>query len=499
MFSNDGIIKNKTLTQIINKLGDLLFKHDLIIDSRKVTKGSIFCAYPGANTDGRDYIEAAIKNNAAFILWESEKYEFKFNIPNLPVKNLKYYVGILAAIAMKNPTNKIKMLGVTGTNGKTSITYWLNQAYMLLSKKSAIIGTTGAGVYPNIKDYAMTTPDPITLQKLLAEFAQEKCKIVAMEVSSHALDQGRVNGVNFNTAIFTNLTQDHLDYHKTMSNYFQAKRKLFFWNDLVNAVINVDDKYGKKLYAELSKQNKTKVISYGIEKNFTEKNHKKVIATHIKLGMQGTSFRLCYAGKCRDVLVKLIGKFNIYNLLAVVGTLISDGYSLDNIADILPKLKPVFGRMDTIFTPNKPLIIIDYAHTPDALKNALSTLQQVELRGELYCIFGCGGNRDAKKRPLMGEIATKFADHVIITSDNPRNEDSNAIIKQIEAGITQKKNYLVIANRRLAITKTIKKASANDIILIAGKGHETYQEINGVKHHFSDYEVAQESLNKVRE
>jgi UDP-N-acetylmuramoyl-L-alanyl-D-glutamate--2,6-diaminopimelate ligase len=504
MISYNNPANLTTCTQIIDDLGNFLSKYDLEIDSRRVNSNSIFCAYPGSANDGRNFIEGAIVNGVKAILYEPgieiktpDSNKFK----NIAVKNLMQYVGLLAAAKYDNPSKKFNTIGVTGTNGKTSVTHWLNQIYTMLKSKSAIIGTIGAGVYPDVIDYAATTPDPITLQKLLANFAGQKIDVLAMEVSSHSLHQGRVNGVAFKTAVFTNLSQDHLDYHKTMEAYYQAKRDLFYWHDLEHAIINIDDEYGQRLVNEMSSPHKRSlralqgkawqsmpfnILTYGVDSG-------ELRATDLSITLSGMSFKLMYSEEEYAVNVKVIGRFNVYNILAVVGTLIANGYKLSQIVPLLSNLKPVCGRMDAIIQKDCPLVVVDYAHTPDALLNTLNTLRDVEHSGQLYCIFGCGGNRDTAKRPLMGSIATKTADFTYITSDNPRYEEPEEIIRQIVVGITNP-NYEVIVDRKEAVIKAIAKARPHDIILIAGKGHETYQDVKGEKHHFSDFEIAREAL-----
>jgi UDP-N-acetylmuramoyl-L-alanyl-D-glutamate--2,6-diaminopimelate ligase len=495
MISHNSPVNFTTCAQIIDDLGNLLSKYDLEIDSRQVNSNSIFCAYPGSANDGRKYIESAIANKVKAILYEPG-INFKISIKHIAVENLMQYVGLLAAAKYDSPSKKFNTIGVTGTNGKTSVTHWLNQIYTMLESKSAIIGTTGAGVYPDIIDYASTTPDPITLQKLLADFAKQKVDVLAMEVSSHSLHQGRVNGVAFKTAVFTNLSQDHLDYHKTMEDYYQAKRDLFYWHDLEHAIINVDDEYGNRLVNELKASDMSSptgigdppnILTYGIDNG-------DLRAADLSITLSGMSFKLSYKYEEYQINVKVIGRFNVYNILAVVGALIANGYTLAQIVPLLGNLKPVCGRMDAIIKKNCPLVVVDYAHTPDALLNTLNTLRGVEHSGQLYCVFGCGGNRDTAKRPLMGGIATKTADFSYITSDNPRYEEPEEIIKHIVSGAINK-SYEVIVDRKEAIIKAISKAKNNDIILIAGKGHETYQDVKGEKHHFSDFEIAKEALN----
>ena len=490
MFSKNSSVSSNIVTQLIDKLGNLLITGELVIDSRKANANTIFCAYPGTSNDGRNYISDVINKGSKFILWE-KGIDFPNTVANLSVTNLIYYVGILAAAKYNNPSEHYNMIGVTGTNGKTSISHWLSQAYTSLGKTAGVIGTTGAGVYPNTTYNDSTTPDPLTVQKILSEFATKRADVVTMEVSSHALDQGRVNGVNFTTAIFTNLTQDHLDYHGNMENYYLAKRDLFYWHGLKNAVINADDSYGERLINELTANNRQlQIIDYGI-------NSGKLRASNLKIDLSGMSFDLSYNNQTISTQVGVIGQFNVYNILAVAATLILNGHSLYQIANVLAGLTPVCGRMDALIAPNKPLIVVDFSHTPDSLEKALLTLRQIEHSGRLYCVFGCGGNRDAKKRPLMGEIANRLADITIITSDNPRFEKPEEIIEQIQIGVNSnisKNNSVVIVNRQDAITYALNLAEEGDIVLIAGKGHETYQEVQGIKHPFSDFNIARSLL-----
>lgn len=545
MFSKNSIVNFDKFNNLVDELGDLLYTNAITLDSRKVTAGSIFCAYPGSNSDGRLYIQQAIDNGAQLILWESDEnncgakdyavknYAVKnyllkndvtknYVVKNYSVKNLMLYVGLLAAAKYGYPTRKFKTIGVTGTNGKTSITHWLNQVYKLTGKTTGIIGTMGAGIYPDITDYQSTTPNPITLQAILADMAKNVVDMAALEVSSHALHQGRVNGISFTTAIFTNLTQDHLDYHKDMENYYLAKRELFFWHGLENAIINVDDEYGKRLAGQLVELQNTPVHSDAeqTQNNVQDYNNKyntdkdiplnvltygidngELTANDIKITLGGTFFILKFKDEAIECTVPVIGKFNVYNLLAVAGALLVDGYKLPEIAKLLAQLSPVCGRMETLIFADKPLVAVDYSHTPDSLKNALLTLKEIEHTGKLYCVFGCGGNRDKLKRPIMGKIATQIADYTVITSDNPRYEEPGEIIAQVVAGIEsdntscdEHNKYEVIALREEAISHVLKLAKAGDIVLIAGKGHETYQEIQGVKYAFSDVAIAENIL-----
>lgn len=484
---NNKIDMNK-ISQLMSKLGYLLDENQLQIDSRKVDSTSIFCAYPGNQTDGRDFIHQAISHGVKCIIKDGEFSLSQDN--NYVIDNLRDYVGILASYKYGNPSSKLKTIGVTGTNGKTSISQWFNQIYTHIGYKSSVVGTLGAGIYPQITSHAATTPDPITLQQLLDEFYRAHVYLVAIEVSSHALDQGRVNGVHFETAIFTNLTQDHLDYHLTLESYYNAKRKLFYWQGLKNVIINTDDSYGMKLCNEIKSVDfQGNILTYGISSG-------DLVAKDISITLLGTSFTLRYQDEEALVEAKVIGKFNIYNMLAVAAYLILDGYSIKQIAQYIGYIKPVSGRMDAIFIDNKPLVIIDFAHTPDALKNVLQTLGDIKQKGKLYCVFGCGGNRDALKRPIMGDIAVTHADCVVITSDNPRYEKPLEIIQQIVGNTKNTKNIILIEDRKTAIETAINMANPIDTVLIAGKGHEEYQDINGVKSYFSDFKVAKEILER---
>ena len=481
-------INPNTFAQLIDKLGLLLTNHALVIDSRKLHLGDVFCAYPGTATDGRKFISSAIQAGAQAILYEPE-ITSEPSVINFPVTNLMHYVGLLAAHQANYPSQDMLNIAITGTNGKTSISHWLNQAYTCLAQTSAIIGTTGAGIYPAVSDYASTTPDPITLQHLLNQFKRAQVDVLAMEVSSHALDQGRINGVSFSTAVFTNLTQDHLDYHHTMQEYFAAKAELFYWQGLAHGVINADDEYGQQLIAMLQTENpRLNLLSYGIEQG-------DLRASDIQLSTQGIKFTLHYKQQEQLIHAKIIGRFNVYNLLAVFGVLLANGIAWEQLDLISGQLKPVIGRMDATIQDGKPLVVVDYSHTPDALEKALSTLREISQQAKLICVFGCGGNRDTGKRPLMGQIATELADHVIITTDNPRNEEPMTIIQDILAGV-KRSNYQVITDRKQALIEALDQATAGDVVLVAGKGHESYQEIKGVKHHFSDLELVAELLNE---
>jgi len=464
---------------------------DITADSRQAGPGSLFLAYPGERADGRDFIAQAIAQGAAAVVWERSGYAWNeaWQIPNLPMDELRTQTGFIADEFYGHPSQELWMIGVTGTNGKTSCTHWLAQAFDALGKPAAVIGTLGNG-FPNALSAAInTTPDPILLHGMLAGYKHQGAQAVAMEVSSHGLDQGRVNGVNFDVAVFTNLSRDHLDYHGDMQSYAAAKRKLFHWPDLSCAVLNSDDELGREIAMELQDLGR-QVLTYGLDAG-------DVRGRNLQFSSSGLSMQVETPYGNGQLHASVFGRFNAYNLLAVLSAMLVSDISLQDALHALQAVRPVAGRMQSLGGNNKPLVVIDYAHTPDALEKVLDTLAEQlaesQTRGRLICVFGCGGNRDAGKRPLMGAIAARLADVAIVTSDNPRNEDPDSIIADITRGQTSMK---VEADRAKAIQQAIKQARPNDIVLIAGKGHEDYQEIKGVKHPFSDYTVAQQGLQQ---
>ncbi|QEY23718.1 UDP-N-acetylmuramoyl-L-alanyl-D-glutamate--2,6-diaminopimelate ligase [Neisseria animalis] len=463
----------------------------LLSDSRRIQNGDIFIACQGEYADGRSYIPAAIQNGAAFVFWDDDG-SFVWNedwaVPNQGIRDLKHRAGILAAQVYNNIADGLKIWGVTGTNGKTSITQWLAQAADLLGGKCAVIGTVGNGFWGQLEETSHTTPDPVTVQTLLHRFKQQGATSAAMEVSSHGLDQCRVNGVPFQTAVFTNLTRDHLDYHGTMAAYGEIKARLFYWNGLKNAVINVDDEYGSALAGRLQKEcPDLAVYGYGFGETAAIRIAGFAASSD---GMKVVLETPWGRGECKT---RLLGRFNAQNLAACVGVLCAEGYPLDKVLEALAQIRPATGRMDCMMNEGKPLVVVDYAHTSDALEKALSTLQEIKPEGaDLWCVFGCGGNRDRGKRPLMGAAAAAGADKVVVTSDNPRLEEPQDIINDILPAVPNPEK--IESDRKAAIEYAVANAASHDIILIAGKGHETYQDIKGVKHHFSDFEIAERAL-----
>lgn len=459
-------------------------------DSRTVDVGSLFLAYPGDKLDGRDYIAHAISNGAAGVMFEDNDFTWNdtWNVPHLAVADLRHQAGNVADEFYGHPSQKLWTVGVTGTNGKTSVTQWIAQVFNALNRKTAVIGTLGNGFLlegdmHDLSPAVNTTPDAILLHGMLADYLEHDAEAVAMEVSSHGLDQGRVGGVHFDIAVFTNLSRDHLDYHGDMASYGAAKKKLFAWESLSCAVINIDDDFGRELSTELKASGKN-VLTYGIGAG-------DINAKTCQLQNGSITMRVATNQGEATVSAKVIGRFNAYNLLAVLATLLASKVNLADAVKVIGQIKSVPGRMQILGGDKLPLVVVDYAHTPDALEKVLTTLKE-QSPNKLICVFGCGGNRDAGKRSVMGKIATEIADAVIVTSDNPRDENPDEIIKQIVQDITS--HYIIETDRASAIAIGVLSAKAGDVVLIAGKGHEDYQEISGVKHHFSDLEQVEMAL-----
>jgi len=469
----------------------------LTADSRQVEQGGLFLAYPGVLQDGRAYIAAAIEKGASAVIWESQTegeapfaWQADWQVKHVGVKDLKQKVGMIAAYFYGNPSKNCDVIGVTGTNGKTTVSQWIAQCLSYLSQKTAIVGTVGNGFVEALEASVNTTPDAILLQKMMADYVANGAKAISMEVSSHGLVQGRVNEVAFDVAVLTNLSRDHLDYHKTMEAYAAAKRKLFDWSQLKYAVLNTDDAFGLTIAQAFIVRHQP-MLSYGMAKGLT-KNH--VQGHDLQLNEQSLSMQVNTPMGNAQLTANVLGQFNAYNVLAVLATLLTMNIELDKAIEAIQHIKPVLGRMQQFGGGDKPLVVVDYAHTPDALQKVLISLKaQLTQGGQLTCVFGCGGDRDAGKRSLMGEVAITLANHVIVTSDNPRGEAPEAIVQAITQDLKQA--YTIEIDRASAIQQAIKTAKAGDIVLVAGKGHETYQEMRGVKYPFSDADEAKKALN----
>lgn len=459
----------------------------LCADSRLVQAGDVFVAMPGHRTDGRAYVRDAVAKGAAAVLHEAGA-NVDVAVPAIAIPGLAALSGEIAHLVYGRPSERLWMAGVTGTNGKTSVSQWIAQAMGWFDCPCAVIGTLGSGFPDKLTESVNTTPDAVTLHRQLAGFVTQGAVACAMEVSSIGVEEGRINGVHFDVGVFTNLTQDHLDYHGTMAAYAAAKERLFAWPDLRAAVINLDDPFGAELADKLVGRMRT--IGYTLQAKVS--HGETAAATDFAMTATGVSFKL--DGVRFDAPV--VGRFNASNLLAVIGALLAADETLEDIAAVLPRLTPPPGRMQVIGGNDAPLAVVDYAHTPDALEKALTTLRETATvrGGRLVCVFGCGGDRDPGKRPIMGAIAERLADRVLLTSDNPRSEEPDAIIAAISAGM--KANPIIEANRAVAIRTAIAEAEARDVVLLAGKGHEPYQEIAGVRHPFSDIEHARTALEQ---
>jgi len=508
----------------------------LVSDSRAVRQGDTFVACPGEKTDGRQFIAQAIAQGANAVIWEAQHFAWNdaWQIPNLAVSDLRHKAGWLADAVYGAPSEKLWLVGITGTNGKTSTSHWIAHALNDAGKKCALIGTLGNGFVDSLQPSANTTPDAISVHGLLADYLHADAQAVAMEVSSHALAQGRVNGVRFDVALLTNLSRDHLDYHGDMESYAASKRKLFDWDQLKYAVLNLDDAFGAEL-AEQLREGSAEVIGYGLSDaalQLAERLGLRMVYGDLA-EMSGQGLRLdiysswgaaatryCEAADCgssrptpppapdacahrvggaAQINSALVGRFNAANLLGALAVLLVSGIELDEAAQSLSRVQAVAGRMQRVGGESQPTVIVDYAHTPDALEKVLLALREVNdsTGGRLICVFGCGGDRDRGKRAMMGLVAEKFSDHCIVTSDNPRSEDPQRIIAEILGGMTAH-NHEVIAERAAAIERAIGIARQRDTVLLAGKGHEDYQEIDGVKYPFSDAAVAGQALQTWR-
>lgn len=454
---------------------------DITIDSRSVSEGSVFVAIRGANVDGHEYAKMAEDAGACCIVAEEE---LSLNIPCIVYPDTKIALAKIASKFYEKPEEKLHIVGITGTNGKTSVSYFIKKILETNGKKVGIIGTNEILVGDKdvgIKSSTPTTPNSLELRKIFAKMLEMGAEYVVMEVSSHALDLHRVEGITYDVGVFTNLTRDHLDYHKTMENYFLAKKKLFSISKF--GVINCDDEYGNRIMAE-DKSNK---ISVGIKDG-------DLLAKDIEIDEKGVKFNVEYMGNEYPVTIPVSGMFSVYNGLCAFGGALGLGLAPSEVAKGLSKTDGVLGRLERVETNTDYSVIIDYAHTPDGLENVLSAVNSFK-KGRCIAVFGCGGDRDATKRPIMGEIGTKMSDIAIITSDNPRCEDPKKIIEDITAGAVDGR-FTVVENRKEAIQYALSLAQKDDIVLLLGKGQETYQIIGKEKVHFDEREIVKELLGE---
>jgi UDP-N-acetylmuramoyl-L-alanyl-D-glutamate--2,6-diaminopimelate ligase len=460
---------------------------ELTLDSRNVRPGDLFLAVPGLKVDGRDHITDAIAHGAAAVAYEVQGATVLplTDIPLIPVKGLIAQLSEIAGRFYGEPSRQMHLLGVTGTNGKTSVTQLVAQAMDLLGQHCGLIGTLGTGFYGSLKSGRLTTPDPIAVQSTLSDLRKAGARAVAMEVSSHALEQGRVAALAFDVAVLTNLSRDHLDYHGTMQAYADAKARLFAWPSLKCRVLNLDDELGREL---AGREQESRLITYSLKDSAAT-----LYCREAQFDDSGVRATLVTAQGERNLRSGLLGRFNLSNVLAAVGALLGMDYPLDDILKVMPLLEGPVGRMQRLGGGKRPLVVVDYAHTPDALDQVLQALRP-HAKGQLVCLFGCGGDRDSGKRPLMAAVAERLADRVVVTDDNPRSEEPLKIFDDIRVGFDRPEQVPFVAGRGPAIAQAIAAAGVDDVIVLAGKGHEDYQEIHGQRLPFSDLNEADLAL-----
>ncbi|MCU1717624.1 UDP-N-acetylmuramoyl-L-alanyl-D-glutamate--2,6-diaminopimelate ligase [Pseudomonas sp. 5P_3.1_Bac2] len=475
------------LNQLLPQASSSALIRELTLDSRKVRPGDLFLAVPGTQQDGRVHISDAIARGAAAVAFEAEGAATMtaHSAELIPVKGLAQQLSAIAGRFYGEPSRGLRLVGITGTNGKTSVSQLLAQALDLLGEPCGIVGTLGNGFYNALEQGRHTTPDPVGVQATLAELKSAGARAVAMEVSSHGLHQGRVAALEFDVAVLTNLSRDHLDYHGSMQAYAEAKAALFAWPSLRCRVINIDDAFGRELAGA---DHDSQLLSYSLQDSAAYLYCRD--AQFDEHGVRATLVTPRGEGSLHSA---LLGRFNLSNLLAVVGALLGLDYPLDEILSVLPKLQGPVGRMQRLGGHGQPLVVVDYAHTPDALEQVLQALRP-HVKGRLQCLFGCGGDRDAGKRPLMAAVVERLADAVLVTDDNPRTEQPQVIFADIRTGFSAPEQVQFVHGRGQAIAQLIASASADDVLVLAGKGHEDYQEINGERQAFSDLLEATNAL-----
>lgn len=459
-------------------------------DSRYVNKGTVFFAVKGLSSDGCDFIESAINSGACAVIYEPpyDLSNIETSIPIIAVDDLKLEIANIVSRHYESSINEMSIIGVTGTNGKTTVSWLIHQGFKKIGYKSGYIGTLGYGL-ENLNLNELTTPSCMKLHKILSEFQNSGVEYVVMEISSHAIDQKRIEGINFNTVIFTNLSRDHIDYHGNMENYGETKAKLFLERQSKIKIININDSFGRSLIERVDEE----VISTSIEPINIDKD-KFISVTKYETNGSGFDIDLKSSWGTFITHVPLLGTFNIENVIQTIALFLSHGFSMSKIQTIIEGMKAPSGRMESVDMDNNhllPKVLVDFSHTPDALKLSLQSIRD-HYDGKIWCVFGCGGDRDRGKRKMMGNIAERYADYVIVTSDNPRNENPEKIISDILEGISSKVETIV--SREEAINFAIMKANKNEIILIAGKGHESYQKIGEETLEFSDHKISKKSL-----
>lgn len=495
--SSDFMSLDSLLDGFVSLTADLdITIHRLVMDSRAVQSGDLFIALPGLQVDGRQFIHDAIERGAVAVVWQCDTGTVPIpvswrpsssgkKVPVIAIEDLTNKVGVLADRFYHHPSQSMFMVGITGTNGKTSCSHFIAQAIEPYAH-CGIVGTLGWGFIDHLLESTHTTPDAVRCHQWLRELAGRGAKATAMEVSSHALDQGRVVGVKFDCAVFTNLTHDHLDYHGDMKSYAAAKRKLFSLKEVRHLIVNTDDTLGKSLAAEHAGR---KILRYGLD----VENRPDIFATEVSADESGMTFRLCVGEQQAVVHTEIYGLFNVYNLLATAGVMQAMNLSFEQIVERLGTITGIKGRLEIVRVANQPAVIIDYAHTPDALEHALIAVRD-HFNTDIWCVVGCGGDRDKQKRPRMAEVAERYARKVVITSDNPRTESPLAIAKDMLQGMQQPESAAVELDRRRAIEYAFEGAQSGGVVLVAGKGHEDYQIIGNEKRPFSDRAVVSSLL-----
>jgi len=472
-------------------------------DSRDIGDNYVFIAVRGTASHGLSFAEQAVRSGASVILWDAADSEqikkadvCSNDIICMQVEDLQQKTGEVASRFFNQPSHDLNLIGVTGTDGKTSVSHYLAQCMDSKSSPCGVLGTLGNGLIHELKPTGLTTASAVHVQQSLAMLVDEGARAAVMEVSSHGLDQGRVNSVEFDTAVFTNLSQDHLDYHKTMESYAEAKSKLFEVAGLKSAVINLDDAFGRIL----AQKHRKHLTVYGYSTSSDDGSFAScadfvVYAKSIKATQHGFEINVVTPKGAGYLELNLLGEFNVSNALAVLATLLLNNMAFDESIKCLSALRPVAGRMELVVVNNKPTVIVDYAHTPQGMAAACNAVKQ-HFSGELWCVFGCGGDRDREKRPLMAQAAERYADHIIVTSDNPRHEDPQLIIEQVLDGLAKPELAGTCIDRREAIAQAISAAAAGDVILIAGKGHESCQIVGDTYIAFDDCDVARVLLEQ---
>lgn len=478
---------NYLVEDMCEPLADDMQVTDVSMDSRTVSAGTLFIASAKQPEMRQQHIDQAVSAGAAAVIIDAAQSAVS-NVPLLKIADLDQNISAIGDRFYGQPSQTMTVIAVTGTNGKTSVSQFIARSLELLARPCGIIGTLGQGRLNDLKDTGMTTPNPLQLQQILAAMRDDGLQYVVLEASSHALQQGRLNSVAIDIAVFTNLSRDHLDYHGDMQHYEAAKQRLFALPSVKTAVINIDDPAGKRIYEQ--QQTTLNCLTY------SQQQAADWQANMLQCDSEGLHFQLQSTGTTTHIDSGLLGRFNVDNLLATAAVLNAVNIDMTGIKKCLTQLTAVTGRMQLVKQHNSPAVVVDYAHTPDALSQALSAMRQhLDQSAALWCVFGCGGDRDTGKRPLMGAQAEQLASHLVITDDNPRNEASESIIADILSGLQQPADAVILADRRQAIFYAVNEAANDDMVLVAGKGHENYQEKQGSKQPFNDVAIVEQALS----